>query len=48
MVSASCVATTDIGTALNQIDEKNGDDVVDECTGIVVMNNEIDTQACVL
>ncbi|CAN0035905.1 unnamed protein product, partial [Ectocarpus sp. 12 AP-2014] len=37
-----------IGTALNQIDEKNGDDVVDECTGIVVMNNEIDTQACSL
>ncbi|CAM9975873.1 unnamed protein product, partial [Ectocarpus fasciculatus] len=36
-----------IGTALNQIDEKNGDDVVDECTGNVVMNNEIDTQACI-
>ncbi|CAM9272210.1 unnamed protein product [Scytosiphon promiscuus] len=33
-----------IGTALNQIDDKNGDDVVDVCTGITVADNDIDTQ----
>lgn len=37
---------TDIGTALNQIDDKNGDNVLDVCTGIVVMGNAIDTQVC--
>lgn len=39
------VFVTDIGTALDQIDDK-GDEYprVDECTGIVVMNNQIETQ----
>ncbi|CAN0293170.1 unnamed protein product, partial [Hapterophycus canaliculatus] len=33
-----------IGTALNQIDDKNGDNVVDVCARITVADNEIDTQ----
>lgn len=43
-----CPTETDIGTALEQIDEKGDvEERVDECSGIVVMNNDIDTQVSI-